>query len=48
MMSWRCCTDTRTSIRRGTLLRGAPALRRLATRIDGETARKVFKVSGLQ
>ncbi|WP_405527454.1 hypothetical protein OG592_06830 [Streptomyces avidinii] len=40
--------DTRTSIRRGTLLCGATALRRLAARIDRETARTVFKVSGLQ
>ncbi|MCX5195375.1 hypothetical protein OOK31_15945 [Streptomyces sp. NBC_00249] len=39
--------DTRTSIRRGTLLRGATALRRLAARIDRETARTVFKLSGL-
>lgn len=37
----------RTSLGRGTLLCGAPALRRLAERIDGETALAVFKVSGL-
>ncbi|MFG2873572.1 hypothetical protein ACGFYU_00820 [Streptomyces sp. NPDC048337] len=40
--------DTRTSIRRGTLLCGSTALRQLAERIDRETARTVFKVSGLQ
>ncbi|MEJ8642062.1 hypothetical protein WKI68_12420 [Streptomyces sp. MS1.HAVA.3] len=40
--------DTRTSIRRGTLLCGATALRQLAARIDRETARTVFKVSGMQ
>lgn len=44
----RLDTDTRTSIRRGTLLRGETALRRLAERIDRETALTVFKVSGLQ
>ncbi|MFE5677568.1 hypothetical protein ACFQ7B_05685 [Streptomyces erythrochromogenes] len=44
----RVDTDTRTSIQRGTLLCGATALRRLAARIDRETAQTVFKVSGLQ
>ncbi|MEU9716974.1 hypothetical protein [Streptomyces sp. NPDC047976] len=39
--------DAQTSIRRGTLLCGATAMRRLAKRIDDETARTVFKVSGL-
>ncbi|MFD4245974.1 hypothetical protein ACFWP3_30930 [Streptomyces sp. NPDC058525] len=41
-------TDARTSIRRGTLMCGATALRRLGERIDRETARTVFKVSGLE
>ncbi|WP_328787427.1 MULTISPECIES: hypothetical protein [unclassified Streptomyces] len=40
--------DGRSSLRRGTLLRGATALRRLAQRIDRETAHTVFKVSGLR
>lgn len=40
--------DTRTSIRRGTLLCGATALQQLAARIGRETARTVLKVSGLQ
>ncbi|MER5730383.1 hypothetical protein ABT084_18965 [Streptomyces sp. NPDC002138] len=44
----RLDSDTRTSMRRGTLLSGATALRELAQRIDGETARTVFKVSSLQ
>ncbi|MCX4633445.1 hypothetical protein [Streptomyces sp. NBC_01443] len=44
----RLDTDTRTSIRRGTLLCGATSLRRLAKRIDREAAHTVFKVSGLQ
>ncbi|MET3988304.1 hypothetical protein [Streptomyces sp. PvR034] len=44
----RLDTDTRTSIRRGTLLRGETALRRLAERTDRETALTVFKLSGLQ
>ncbi|MFG2415838.1 hypothetical protein [Streptomyces goshikiensis] len=39
--------DTRTSTRRGTLLCGAVTLRELAARIDRETARTVFQVSGL-
>ncbi|MFF7499644.1 hypothetical protein ACFZBM_09360 [Streptomyces lavendulae] len=44
----RLDTDTRTSVRRGTLLRGATALRQLAERIDRETALTVFRVSGLR
>ncbi|MFI5830130.1 hypothetical protein ACIA6C_23270 [Streptomyces sp. NPDC051578] len=44
----RLDTDTRTSIRSGTLLRGVTALRQLAQRIDRETAHTVFKVSGLR
>ncbi|WP_330328943.1 hypothetical protein OHS33_03815 [Streptomyces sp. NBC_00536] len=44
----RLDTDTRTSVRRGTLLCGETALRQLAGRIERETARTVFKVSGLQ
>ncbi|MDH6544168.1 hypothetical protein [Streptomyces sp. SPB4] len=43
----RLDADTRTSVRRGTLLRGATALHRLAERIDRETALTVFKVSGM-
>ncbi|MYT23617.1 hypothetical protein GTW69_25590 [Streptomyces sp. SID7760] len=39
--------DSRSSIRQGTLRRGTTALRQLAQRIDRETARTVFKVSGL-
>ncbi|MFJ3876844.1 hypothetical protein ACIPW5_05240 [Streptomyces sp. NPDC090077] len=39
--------DAQTSVQRGTLLCGATAMRQLAKRIDGETARTVFKVSGL-
>lgn len=41
-------TDTRTSVERGLLCCGETALRQLAARVDGETARNVFKVSGLQ
>ncbi|MFC9817493.1 hypothetical protein ACFVJM_36215 [Streptomyces virginiae] len=44
----RVDADTRTSVQRGTLRCGVTALRRLAARIDRETARTVFKVSGLQ
>lgn len=44
----RVDTDTRTSIQRGTLLCGETALRRLAQRIDRETALTVFKASGLE
>ncbi|MET9359449.1 hypothetical protein ABZX93_00855 [Streptomyces sp. NPDC006632] len=40
--------DTRTSIRRGTLLCGATALSRMAAHIDRETARTVFTLSGLK
>jgi hypothetical protein len=43
----RLDNDTRTSIRRGTLRCGATALRQLAERIDRETARTVFRVSGM-
>ncbi|MET9693412.1 hypothetical protein ABZY81_34050 [Streptomyces sp. NPDC006514] len=39
-------TGSRSSLRRDTLLRGATVLRRLAQRIDRETAHTVFKVSG--
>ncbi|WP_329096207.1 hypothetical protein [Streptomyces sp. NBC_01439] len=46
---WRLLdTDSRSSLRHGTLLHGATALRQLAQRIDRETAHTVFKVSGLQ
>lgn len=41
-------TDSRTSIQRGTLRRGTTALQQLARRIDRETARTVFRVSGFQ
>lgn len=44
----RVDTDSRTSIRRGTLLCGATALRELGERIDRQTAQSVFKVSGLE
>ncbi|MET8829453.1 hypothetical protein ABZX40_26375 [Streptomyces sp. NPDC004610] len=40
-------TGARRSVARGTLHYGTPDLRRLSTRIDGETARGVFRVSGL-
>ncbi|MHA5053778.1 hypothetical protein [Streptomyces sp. SD15] len=39
--------DSRVSPRRGSLSCGATALRRVSERIDRETARTVFKVSGL-
>ncbi|MFD0270079.1 hypothetical protein ACFVGY_26480 [Streptomyces sp. NPDC127106] len=39
--------DARASVRRGTLQYGATALRRLAARIDRETAEPVFKAAGL-
>lgn len=42
----RLDTDTRTSVRRGTLLHGKTALRQLAEHIDRETAHIVFKISG--
>ncbi|MEU2432073.1 hypothetical protein ABZ611_21625 [Streptomyces sp. NPDC007861] len=38
----------RASLGRGTLLCGATALNQLSRRIDGETARTVFTVSGLR
>ncbi|MFJ8311660.1 MULTISPECIES: hypothetical protein [unclassified Streptomyces] len=41
-------TDARTSADRGTLRCGEPALRRIAARLDKETARTVFKLSGLK
>ncbi|MEU0834723.1 hypothetical protein [Streptomyces sp. NPDC005969] len=40
--------DARICMGRGTLLRGATALRQLGDRIDRRTARTVFKVSGLE
>ncbi|UNM16460.1 hypothetical protein J4032_11625 [Streptomyces formicae] len=40
-------TGVRTSEAHGTLRSGGPELRRLAGRIDAETARAVFRVSGL-
>ncbi|WP_351230995.1 hypothetical protein [Streptomyces sp. NPDC002133] len=40
--------DARTCVEHGTLLCGATALRQLSERIDRETARTVFKVSGLE
>ncbi|MEV6954823.1 hypothetical protein [Streptomyces sp. NPDC051183] len=46
---WRCLdTDALASAERGTLLCGATAMRRLARRIDRETARTVFRLSGLR
>ncbi|MET7988066.1 hypothetical protein [Streptomyces sp. NPDC005281] len=39
--------DARISARRGTLTRGETALRDVSERIDRETARTVFRVSGL-
>ncbi|MFJ2598152.1 hypothetical protein [Streptomyces erythrochromogenes] len=46
---WRLLdADTRASIQRGTLHCGGTALRRLARRMDRETALTVFKVSGLR
>lgn len=44
----RLDADSRTAIRRGTLLCGETALRELGQRIDRETARTVFTVSGLR
>ncbi|GGX23509.1 hypothetical protein [Streptomyces chryseus] len=41
-------TGARTSSRRGTLRCGATAMRRLARRLDGESARSVFELSGLE
>ncbi|TLS47662.1 hypothetical protein FE633_03530 [Streptomyces montanus] len=40
--------DARISAARGMLLCGGTALHRLSERIDGETARTVFKVSGME
>ncbi|MGD1222846.1 hypothetical protein AB9Q10_30980 [Streptomyces krungchingensis] len=44
---YRLDEDARLSDRRGSLTCGATALRRMAERIDRETARTVFEVSGL-
>ncbi|WP_404961374.1 hypothetical protein [Streptomyces sp. 147326] len=44
----RLDADTRTSVERGTLRLGSSALRELAGHIDRETARTVFRVSGLR
>ncbi|MFE2147041.1 hypothetical protein ACFXA3_35845, partial [Streptomyces sp. NPDC059456] len=44
----RLDADSRSSIRRGTLLRGTTVLRQLAQRIDREAAHTVFRVSGLR
>ncbi|MFF3490241.1 hypothetical protein ACFYWS_02725 [Streptomyces sp. NPDC002795] len=45
---WHLLDDAaRESERRGLLLCGATALRRLARRVDGELAQSVFRVSGL-
>lgn len=40
--------DARASAEAGTLSRGMTALRQLSERVDRETARTVFKVSGLE
>ncbi|MFC0844786.1 hypothetical protein ACFH04_13860 [Streptomyces noboritoensis] len=40
-------TDARSSAAHGTLRCGETALRQMAARVDGETARRVFKISGL-
>ncbi|MFD7339616.1 hypothetical protein ACFV98_26925 [Streptomyces violascens] len=40
--------DARTSIERGTLCCGETALRQMAARVDQESARIVFKLSGLE
>lgn len=46
---WRLLDrDARTSIVRGTLCCGETALRQISARVDRETARTVFKLSGLQ
>ncbi|MCT4351692.1 hypothetical protein M5362_00910 [Streptomyces sp. Je 1-79] len=39
--------DARTSVARGTLVRGSAELDLLALRLDRETARTVFRISGL-
>ena len=45
---WRLLDDgARVSVDSGLLLCGGAALRRVARRVDGELARTVFKVSGL-
>ncbi|MBD0746929.1 hypothetical protein BG418_02615 [Streptomyces sp. CBMA152] len=45
---WRLLDEgSRTSLARGTLCCGETALRQISARIDRETARTVFKVSGL-
>ncbi|MEU5437727.1 hypothetical protein AB0G73_30730 [Streptomyces sp. NPDC020719] len=45
---WRFVDEgARTSVARGMLCCGETALRQVSARIDGETARAVFKVSGL-
>ncbi|MFG2923550.1 hypothetical protein ACGFYA_18830 [Streptomyces sp. NPDC048305] len=44
---YRLAEDARLSADRGSLIRGGPALRRLGARIDRETARAVFALSGL-
>ncbi|MGP9018558.1 hypothetical protein ACT1U9_09105 [Streptomyces sp. BR1] len=45
---WRLLDEgSRTSVARGTLCCGETALRQVSARIDRETARTVFKVSGL-
>ncbi|MEU4352389.1 hypothetical protein [Streptomyces sp. NPDC023838] len=45
---WRVLDeDARTNMARGTLCCGERALRQMAVRVDGETARRVFKISGL-
>lgn len=45
---YRLDEDVRTSVARGLLQCGATALRRVSERIDRETAKTVFKVSGLE
>ncbi|WP_409473325.1 hypothetical protein [Streptomyces sp. HC307] len=45
---YRLDEDAHTSEARGSLLCGATALHRMSERIDRETARRVFKVSGLE
>ena len=44
----RVSEDSRRSIATGTLTYGATALRRVAERVERETAETVFKVSGLE
>lgn len=45
---YRLDADARTSVRRGTLTSGTTALLRLTARVDGETARLVFRTSDLE